>query len=282
MRTTTHSSIFTLYPANPRGNEPEIHFEEKNKIQGFFVYIGTGALANLKYIRELIGTPSDDETQLPKIYILDNSQYVQSFWEYIKKIAAKAETFDEFQIETLFNSRNFAAVCFPQIKNISNEIINVMESLITGSDEWYPYFRKIIGNLTFIRHDWDNAYVFETLKNRTPETPFVVYASNIVEFVATNYGDYSEGKFQQIIRNIQSLNPAFVIHTRTSMDGIAAHATLQGWSIGPDRSIILDKAQAAGPEHLNALQDPSYIDLYTRPTPINVAYHRVKSTCSMQ
>lgn len=245
------------------------------------MYIGTGALANLTYIRELTGTPSDNEMQLPKVYILDSSRYVQLFWEHIKKITEKATTFDEFQIQTLLNSGNFATVCFPEIKNISNEIINVMESVIKESDEWYPYFRKIIGNLTFIRHDWDNTYVFDTLKSRTTEIPFVVYASNIIEFVATHYHHNSKEKFRQIIRNIQSLNPALVIHTRTSMHSIAAHATLQGWSIGPDCSILLDQAQAMGLEHLNALQDPTYISLDHPPTPVNVAYHKVKH-CSLQ
>ena len=89
------------------GNEPAPVFDKPKK-KGHFVYVGTGGLANFRWIAQILETlpnPQDGYTGIPKIFIVDVAAEVKTFWADLKKVCANAKTYHEFvlDVEQLFD-----------------------------------------------------------------------------------------------------------------------------------------------------------------------------------
>lgn len=258
------------------GNEPRELLENRHKVNGHFVFVGTSGLTNLHWIKQVAGGPivsPDNFTGIPKLFVVDLSRSVERFWITFKTMMAKSRNFDEFQRNVSISRDTFRYCCSnPKGKgamgyDIADEIIDNIKKLSQDpqgkvSEEWFIFFRNVVCKASIICEDWSNPVTFQYIKNMTDgKVPVVVYASNILEYVGNAFGARTHdpnGLVGDIIKNIELLNPVLAIHTRTLAAKSAKHSTPDRVAIQPDRVVLLDKNQMAN-NHLGILNNPEYV-----------------------
>ncbi|MFI4955948.1 MAG: hypothetical protein ACHQAX_01935 [Gammaproteobacteria bacterium] len=195
------AKLLTRHPDEPRFKD--------------FVFLGTSGLGVMSYLFQLAEYSTE---HTPKLYLLDFSIHVQSFWFSLKDIAEKADTFEAF----------FARYS-EDIQKDAHKIGLLFEWLVdenalkgTSREQAYDFLRRIILNSSIICEDWSNKEAFNYINaTKTNDVPMFVFASNIIEFVDRHYRcDRVQAHISValILENIKSLNPYYSYHTRTSLN----------------------------------------------------------------
>lgn len=186
------------------GNDPDMPqelntFNEPHKKIALIATSGMRAV----WIACLLG----NKIQIPKIFLIDNSEKVHKFWEGIRSIIQTAQNQDDF----IFNLEIFLIknedVCYNEF-----ELPDYFRVLFDSYS--FDYIRRIILHTSLIKQSWADTETFIKIKNFIELhkiTKTFLYPSNIVS--CENPDNYDT-----ILKNIEQLSPVLTIHTDLSLD----------------------------------------------------------------
>ena len=240
------------------GNEPEVKTQNLSPMAGYYVFVGTSALANFHWIKKLSSTYQHP----PKLYLIDYSRHVKPYWDNLKSLMAKSENYRQFKRLVLRDEKMMNP--HTQFNDyVAKTIIN-FDQLIDSRDA-FGFFKEVLCKATIISGDWRDPRVFRLIRRLTDESvPIVAYASNILEFMGNQYDKFKrdvelqeeESSVQRLATTIQILNPTLVIHSRTSRvksNSIAGR-------IHPDRFVFVHEPKDVK-SHLVSLERGDLIPL---------------------
>lgn len=194
------------YKAFVVGNDPLIQIPQQHRSNNNFALIATSCLRALMIASEL-----SDGPLIPKIFLVDNSYQVASFWKKLRVIAEDSSDKASF-IEklALFTSEN--SFLFSKTKMSPQEDAYVFfKNLFLEKD--YIFVRRLIRKTSLVIQDWAHKPTFEKIKNICSYLEIddiYVYSSNIIAFLQCN--EFNE-KAAIIEDNIALLKPKFHIST---------------------------------------------------------------------
>lgn len=182
-----------------RGNDPEMPAELKkfHEPKDKIAVIATSGMRAV-WIACLLG----NKNQIPKIYLVDNSENVHIFWDAMHSLMLTAQGEQDFISKLkIFLQKN------PQVYHYEPSLYIYFEELFDTYS--FNYVRRVILHTSLIKQSWADAELFDKLKNFIELhgiTKTYLYPSNIVSCV-------EEFDQETILRNIQKIAPALTIHT---------------------------------------------------------------------
>lgn len=203
----------------PVGNDPLINLPEAHKHQDEKVaLIATSGLRCVSIACELTSA-----TNLPKIFLVDNSEKVHQFWSGMKEIANdenKAATAEMFLTNVkgfLAKNRNMCAQIASDFRKNYRQDVKYpdqdIEAFLRDLFEKFGYekVRKVISHASLIKQSWGDEATFQKIANIIQYHKIekvYVYPSNIVATIQ------DETLRKQILENIQDkIKPALAIHS---------------------------------------------------------------------
>jgi hypothetical protein len=300
-----HSCAISNYKAHPVGVPSAIPEKQRDMIKrhGKFILLGTSGLTNLVIA---CACTKDIEYNVrvnltPKLFIVDNSIYVQQFWFVMKEIVEKCNTLADLKTRLNESIDKLKECCNPNFFNNHDTIINFIQKIIDDNktdheDEefLFTYIKNIILQTTVICDDMQNPVVFSYINQMNNENlPVFAYASNIIEFISTeqynflsnvykeNFIDKSIEKVKLILSNINSLNPEYVLHLRTTKKQSNKLCLAHGKEpdknveLNPDLLIVVPKEHSEVNKSLELLCNDKY-------TPIMIASIDTHNVNTMQ
>lgn len=212
-------------------NETPMAFPiDRLKSDGEFAFIGCSTFQNIALLFDMIDwsryQPSlDGYTNIPKLFIVDNSRKVIEFWHLLRGVLLKNKTLNNCLVDIAFMEEAFAK-CSPNKNHCVSDLVSTqLEGYITNHTD-YEFLRHVLSKATFLQGSFLDKKVFHYIKDCIQRTPAYVYASNILEYVNKPYLKSTfhhryEHQMQQFLDNLYCLNLACSIHTRTSLDYMA-------------------------------------------------------------
>lgn len=202
------------------GNDPKMPAELKkfHEPNEKIALIGASGLRVISLACKL-----GNSKNLPKIFLIDNSNQVQKFWQAMRDFIGNDQKAGN---EKLFlnNLPHFLASnkhlyrnikhdgykknCTKTVKYLSQDINSYFKTLFKLYG--YDYVRRIILHTSLIKQSWTNEDVFVKIKNilhHLDIKKIYMYPSNIFDAID------DEDLQNKFLENIQSLNPQLCIHT---------------------------------------------------------------------
>lgn len=240
------------YNTNVPGNDPDIKTIPKHRSSIQIALVATSGVRAVHIACELGG-------KLPKIFLVDNSRHVISYWRYIQSEMQTATNQNEF-----FDALTaYATRCVPQcdIEESMMRSRQLREDIqyYTFLFETYGFLscKRVILNAAVIPQSWDDKATFQKIKNICAYLGYdklYAYPSNIVAYL---YKKNLLTSARSVLENIQLLNPS-----------LAFHSDLQASDHGPcctgPRNII-----TVGKHAVNHVAHKLGIDL-TRPSAVQI------------
>jgi len=204
------------YKAFLVGNDPVIdNIERYAPVTGSIAVVGLSCARVIKIACEI----ACKQIEVPKIFLVENSRQVISFWRSLKALAHKVGYAEEFAVELeRFLAKN------PQLwRSIANKFGKEgkiypeqnLRGFFTELFNLHGFSRvmEIIKRAVVIKQSWTSEALFEKLNNMFLKLEIknvVVYASNLVTYMKAVAGVAGA---KQILKNISLLNPLLAIHT---------------------------------------------------------------------
>ncbi|MBL7480898.1 IQ calmodulin-binding motif-containing protein [Legionella bononiensis] len=183
-----------------KGNDPEITGLPHHTSEEHIALVAISGMRSVEIACQL-------SSGCPKLIIIDNSKYVVDFWRkarYLINHSDCEESFlgdlDRYIEMTQCNRSGLKSKEFDYLKQLFNRY-------------GFEKLQLIIGGTTVIAQSWVDRDVMIKVKNilRFIEVDVIyAYPSNIVAYLRSE-GERSNSN--QVLDNIQSLNPALAIHT---------------------------------------------------------------------
>lgn len=152
----------------------------------------------------------DGYTNVPKLFIADNSSNVIKLWKVLKQRVARHEALNSFieSIDSAFFDDN-KILLEPNSPNLFRE--KVLE--FCQNDQDYQLFKAMVQKATFMQMDWLDGRTMQYVNDHN-SLPIVIYASNIHELLA-----YTQNmpEIETYLHNIMLLEPAHTVYNRTSL-----------------------------------------------------------------
>lgn len=278
------------YKAHPTGAPHSIPQKKRDEIKrsGKFILLGSSGLSNIVVACACTRSIEDNMRQnfIPKLFIIDNSIYVQQFWFVMKEIVESCKTFLDFTNSVNAAMDKLKECCHPwffdkreTIIPFIKRIINENKTDLPGSEDCvFLYIKNIILQSSIICDDMQSPYVFNYINqiNAEENLPVCAYISNIIEFIGTEQYNFLENickeydcnrkleKVKLIISNIASLHPEFVLHLRTSKQRsdelCLTNGKIPGKNVelNPDTLIVLPKEYCGIDDSLKLLADDKF------------------------
>jgi hypothetical protein len=290
-----YSCGLSNYKAHPVGAPHSIPQKKRDEIKrsGKFILLGSSGLSNIVVACACTRSIEENMRQnfIPKLFIIDNSIYVQQFWFVMKEIVEKCQTFSDFENCVNTAMDKLKECCNPWFFDNRETIIPFVKKIIDnnktdapGSEGYvFLYIKNIILQSSIICDDMQSPYVFNYINQMNAEEnlPICAFISNIIEFIATEQYNFLENiykeydcnkKFEKvklIISNIASLQPEFVLHLRTSKQRSNELCLSNGKAPGknvelnPDTLIVLTKEYCGIDDSLELLGDDKFTPIVT-------------------
>lgn len=210
----------THYPTFVVGNDPKMPIKLKNYAEPNekIALIATSGMRAISIACQL-----GNADQLPKIFLVDNSLQVTTFWKILQQWVLDDSTAGNealfFQnLKKFLNNYSYLYWDIPDlslkmknnnnVKYLSQNIKKFFIKLISQYN--YDFMRRVISHTTIIKQSWEDPETFRKIKNIISYlgiNKVFMYPSNIVPCVG------NEEIENQILKNIESLSPVLSIHT---------------------------------------------------------------------
>jgi hypothetical protein len=201
-----------LYRAFVVGNGPVIVGLDKFKSKEKIALVALSGMRSISIACEL-----GDSQHIPKIFLIDNSWQVIQLWKKIQAFATQHDNAKTFIHDLKKFMRDNEGLCrgmkgfenlnLPGVKYLDQNVQKYFEQLF--SIYGFDYVKAIVLHTSIIAQSWADPDVFNKVTNILSELDIkdvYVYASDIVMLV-----DDVEDR-NQILSNIESLNPVLSIH----------------------------------------------------------------------
>ncbi|KTD32616.1 hypothetical protein Lmor_2045 [Legionella moravica] len=188
-----------------KGNDPEITGLPHHSREEHIALVAISGMRSVEIACQL-------SSGTPKLIIIDNSQYVVDFWRMARFLINKSDSTDDFLVQL---------ARFLESSQCSKSGLQSREFAYLGqlfNQYGFEKLQSIIGKTSVLAQSWVDRDVMIKVKNILKFIGIdVVYAypSNVVAYLRSE-GQRSNSN--QVLDNIQSLNPALAIHTDLVMD----------------------------------------------------------------
>lgn len=182
------------------GNDPVIEGLPQHAKEEQIALIGTSGMRSLEIACQL-------SSGTPKLIIIDNSKQVTEFWRKARELICKADSKESY----LSSLSYYVEISKCDRQGLKVEEFKYLEELF----ETYGFDRlkKIISSVTVLTQSWadkDTLFKVKNILALTNIKTIYAYPSNIVAYI------HEEGKIesaQDVLKNIEILNPNLAIHT---------------------------------------------------------------------
>lgn len=238
------------YPWIIGGNEPDIprmeFFDTAN-----FALLGCGVFRPIETIfqvtkKTLLNDMSLNQSDIPKLIILDCSITVQEVWSRLKERTVSCCSLDDFLSDLEQNPLQKDLYYFGCMDNLKFRL-----SKFCKQENDYQVFRKIVFHAEFILGNWTNEADIQQVKMKSKDKQLAIYASNIAEVACTESDSHQDKVLIDLMSKLMSLDPIISFYALTSEEYVAINDVLKPDKIVSQQGSNLD-------EHLNTLSDNGF------------------------